>query len=667
MTASNLPTCHPILCFAETPSQAAAALACGYPVTIVAITPIVDYWAEKVECPILGIEGLFDERLHRELGSASIDRVEALVAAIDSVLQKTVPRWPFADALSFAAFFHYTNGTLDSIVLRLEQLMGACDVLTPKTLVAFRPRGIYSFSGITSLDHAPWGLVTHLVPQVAASRGIEVRWLDAPDDDPSVYNPVRDFAPDSTTLPISPTAPPIRTNRALQASARWLRARFRGIAPRFLSVLSRVREQKQGEQVNEPLLISSLFADLGDGVLESWARLGGRVMDMNHAFPVDCSVITREQAAISCEVLWEMLHRDSKVRELLLWKGVDLWPFFAPWLRQVIKGVLPSLFQRAGVVWKRLIDDSEYRNAVFVAGGWVADHYVIARLAQRVGLPTVSCHYGGFLGFSLLPKHERYDFAECDYFLCGGEGAERVFRKPSPQARWNPAVKRAKPVPTGIPWASELPTKVPKNTTVEPNSRRRIMLVLNALLGDCRDLGFVFPPETEYWRFTRKVIELLAEKLDVDIVIKPPLRCRYPQMPNPLLDWIKDQRLHRVTVVGDTPLKDCLDLADAYILESPSTPLLQVAATNKPLLLYINRHDYLLDPEAAAALCDRAVVFAQTEAEFIEKLKSFLDLPNWSTGLVNDRFLREFVVGEATEEPACRIAKFLRSLTVCPA
>lgn len=349
MAVRKLIGCPSIVCFAETPTQAKSALDCGYPVTIIAISPIVDYWAEKVECPVLRIEDLFDERLHRGLGASTIDRVEALVATIDRALKNTIPRWPFADAVSFAAFFHYANGTLDSIVLRLEQLMGACDVLAPRKILAFRPRGIYSFSGITSLDHAPWGLVTHLTPHVATGRGIEVIWLDSTEEDPSVHNPVCDSASNPPPATINRTVPPNKSSWAFWATVRSFRAKFHEIAPRFLSALPKKCEQNQGKPGNEPLLISSLFADLGDGVLESWTRLGGRVMDMNHAFPVDCSDITREEAAICCEELWEMLQRDSKVRELLLWKGVDLWSLFAPWLSQVIKEALPSLFQRAGL------------------------------------------------------------------------------------------------------------------------------------------------------------------------------------------------------------------------------------------------------------------------------------------------------------------------------
>jgi hypothetical protein len=641
------------ICFAETPSQAEAVNVCGLPVTIVATSPIVDYWAEKASCPVLGIEDLFNERANRDLGATVIDRTEDLVKAIDAVLHRITPEWPFADAVSFAAFFHYANGTLDAIVLRLEQVLGACDVLGATSLVGFHPRRGYQFKGITSLDHAPWGLITQLVPLVAAARNLEVRWIDAPDDDPSLFNPMCD-SPTSATVPIASSGSPFLAR--LQRLRTWIR----GAICRLIGMSPTGRETPQPTSGGGPLLISSLFSDLGNDVVDSWVQRGGHVMDMNHAFPLAGTEDTGLQATVCCELLWEKLTQEPRVRELLVWKGIDLWPLFAPWLQLVTREALPSLFRRAEIVWNRLIVDRAFGNAAFVAGGWVTDHYVVARIARLVGLPTISYHYGGFLGFSLLPKHERFDFAECDYFLCGGIGAELTFRQPALQTRWNPSVRRAQPVATGLPWAARLMTSQPDMHLKQ--DRRRVMLVLNALLGDCRDLGFVFPPETEYWQWTRKVINCLAKWDDIEIVIKPPLQARYPQMPNPLLDWIRDCDLSSVTVVADLPLKDCLHLADAYIFESPSTPLLHLAASNKPILLYINPQDYLLEPDATAALRDRATVFAQTEAEFLTGLERFLAAPDWSCDHFDDRFMRDYVVGELGATPADRIADFLRNL-----
>lgn len=383
-------------------------------------------------------------------------------------------------------------------------------------------------------------------------------------------------------------------------------------------------------------------------------------MDMNQAFPLDETKDTGRQAGAACEALWEKLGGDPQVRACLVWKEVDLWPLFAPWLKRVVLEALPPLYQRAETVWARLKDENGYRDAAFLAGGWVADHYVVARIANGVGLPTASCHYGGFLGYSLLPKGERYDFAECDYFLCGGAGAARTFRQPASQARWNPKVKRAVPVVTGMPWLSGSQAILSDRRDVS-RPVRRVMLVLNALVGDCRDLGYTTSPEIGYWRLTRAVINKLREKRDIEILVKPPMRTRYPQMPNPIIDWILGSGFQEIRIVDDMPLKDCLGLADAYLVESPSTPLLQVIETGKPVLAYINQYDYLLQPDAADALRDCTAVFAQSEADFLDGLDSFLRQAKTGNKNLSSRFQSEYMAGDSGS-PTEQIVDFFRTV-----
>jgi hypothetical protein len=184
------------------------------------------------------------------------------------------------------------------------------------------------------------------------------------------------------------------------------------------------------------------------------------------------------------------------------------------------------------------------------------------------------------------------------------------------------------------------------------------MVVLNALMGDCRDLGFVFPPEIEYWRFTRRLVLRLARESWIHVVAKPPLADRYPQLENPLLEWIESRRFSNVSILRDVALKDCLDQADAFVLESPSTPLLHVAATEKPLLLYINRDDYLLQEEAADKLARRCAVFGRSEEDFFSQLERLLKQGVPPHAPPDDSFLDSYVTG-GSGWSADRIATFI--------
>ena len=597
---------------------------------IVALTPLVDYWSERTGNPVIDIETLFDERAMGTLGADVIDRVEVLVGALDRLIQPFAARWPYGWAVSSAAFFHYLNSVLGGVVLRLEQVLAVYNKLAPQRVAAFR-MGPYPFCGITSLDRSPWGLATRLVPMVAEARTVAVEWLDAPVEEPSLYDPTRAIAQGNAP---AARAPEISWLQRLLRRARRFRAPTRG---------------------GGPLLVASLFSDLGEDILRAWERLGGRCASIAQVFPGTADPQLRAEFAAFCRTAAEHQASDQAIRDALRWEGIDLWPLLDSWLRSIVAEHTPALFSRAAGLWQKLIVEQAPQHAAVIAGGWVGDHYVIGRIADRARMPTVSIHYGGFIGYSLLPKHERFDLAECDYFICGGPSAARVLGEPSPQARWRPGVKRAQPVPTGMPWVERIVAR--RGSGPERSGGRRVMLVLNALLGDCRDLGFTFSPEIAYWQFTRKVVQRLAAEPGVEVLVKPPLRERYPQMPTPLLEWIDAQHYANVAVMPEIPLGECMEQADAFVIESPSTPLLHVVATDKPLLMYANRSDYLLDEGAASALKKRAAVFAQDEPAFFEGLESFLASGDWQAGPINDEFLREFAMGEGNA--ADSIARFI--------
>ena len=101
---------------------------------------------------------------------------------------------------------------------------------------------------------------------------------------------------------------------------------------------------------------------------------------------------------------------------------------------------------------------------------------------------------------------------ECDFLICGGRGAMEALREPSPQSRWRTGVKRAVPAPTGLPWLKEDMDKYRQPRIFGNKEVKRIMVVLPALVGDCRYLGYVFTPEIENSRFMYRIVKRLLEE-----------------------------------------------------------------------------------------------------------------------------------------------------------
>jgi hypothetical protein len=611
---------------AETPAQARCASILAPQAAIVALSPAADYWCEQAGRPAISIETLCAETDLYPLGEANIGRIEALSDRVDSLADRFLGRFPEQRDLSLRAFFHFLKANCDGIVIRIEQVWRAIDALKPRRLGAFQMPA-YEVTGITSFDKPAWGLASRLVPPIARVHGTPIEWLEASEQDAQGHGEAV-------------------TRRAARSPS--LPSRIAGLLRLLVS-----RHQGVSALPDAPLLLHALFGDLGVSIIERWKARGFRAAILSE-FLAQNDVASDQAWQDAAQELWSAVKNDEVVRGLLSHRGVEFSEWLAPQLGRIILERYPAMLAASRRAERHF---PGLQRSLIVAGGIVDTHYVIARAARRWNIPFVSHHYGGFVGFSLLPMHERYDLAECDYFLCGGLGSRDTLREPSPLSRWNPKVRRARPVAVGLPWLDAEYRSQRRGRMRRPG--RRVMVVVNAIVGDCRYLGYVFPPEIAYWRFKRRVISELT-RLGMEVIVKLPLSGRYPQHAPPLETWLSERNRAAVEIIRDVPLQDCLDRADAFVLESPSTPLLHVVATDKPLLLYVDRTVYRLVPTARELLRERCALFAESKEEF------FAQLPRWAAHFpsrkaypVDDRFLVKFLLGKTSSRAAERTARFL--------
>ena len=142
------------------------------------------------------------------------------------------------------------------------------------------------------------------------------------------------------------------------------------------------------------------------------------------------------------------------------------------------------------------------------------------------------------------------------------------------------------------------------------------------------------------------------------------MRDRYPQIRNPLFDWMERNRPQNIEVMGDVRLESVLDLANAFIVDSPSTPLLSLVATDKPFILYAENSTFRMVPEAAKLLKKRATL-ADTEDQFFAEVERFLAEQDWTLPKpVNDEFLKAYCTYTGDGLSADRCAKFLYDLAL---
>lgn len=605
--------------FAETAAQWHALRAMqDRELEIVPVLPETDALAAASGAPYRTVEDLCDHTTIVQRGDANTPICDAICDAIDGHLRELAREHPRQEWVTAHAYFHPLKGAMDCLVRRAIPVIAALREPHVRELVCFEMPA-YEISGLGLLDKPALSMTSHIAPRVAVALGVALHWCPAEFHLPEVPDP-------GAGPQVEPSAP----------------------------------ERLPGEGWNtagQALLLHRLFADLGTRTFDAWHESG---FGTNQRF--DAVFAEQEIAAGLAHarpvglVLWERVVADQTVREACQVDGIDLFDLVAPTLHAICHQGIPDLLAFAPVADRGL---TILRNAVIAAGGMTERNSVVCRAAEEHGVPILSMHFGGYVGYAHMPMHERYDLGNADYFATGGEGGVRMMGSPRPEAHWPPERKRATPVALGSTWVEDIARET-RAKPIDP-PRRRIMYVMSALLGDNAYLGYIFHPEIWYQRFQRKLVETLLSYPEHEVIVKPPLLHRYPQIPNPTLDWLVSRSAPNLEILPDIPLTDVLDRADAFIVDSPSTPLVQIAATDKPFVLYCDRDCFLMDDEASELLRGRSA-YADTEEEFFAVLREFMARPEWPRGPVDDRFLAQHVTAGLDGQAAQRTAAFLHEI-----
>lgn len=631
---------------------------------IIQVNPEVNYLAQIEGKAGPDIEDFSDLEELNQAGDSNIQRVEALAEDFDRLLARLAMGAPRHEWVSLRSFFHPLKGFFDSISLRLAPVIKAFRELKPQAAVCFEQPHHWSY-GLGLMDKPAMSLTSRLLPLVAQAFGCQKIWLAEPTPElraPYHHQGLREETLAEGAVSSRKMAVVKQVLRDLVTNPRKLLNQAQGWAEALRPVWS-------------PVLIHSIPSDL-NRILEGWSKPSpDLIFSYGEVFQED--EVRRRKRQYSSKLgsaLWSMLQEDPGCRRHFITANIDWFPLIAPLLRTITLEGISDLLAFAPVAAKAL---ARFKRAVILTGGMVDRNSIVAKAAQAYGIPMVSIHGGGYIGYCLLPMHERYDLAEADYFICGGLGAAETLAVPSSVSFWRPQTKRAKPVPLGNPWINGLVSrdrfsgnrggeKTPVERSVEFQKRDKqapvIMYVLAAMVGDNRYLGYVFYPEIWYYQFQRRVIENFAKFPGIRFLLKPPLKDRYPQIHNPLFDWLNREGPPNVEVMEDIPLSQVLHRADGFILDVPATPLLEILATGKPALLYADRRCLKVVPQAIQLLRQGGIALAESEEEFFPELDNFLSHGVTSANPLNEDFLKMYVTHLHDGRSSQRLAAFLHLL-----
>lgn len=283
-------------------------------------------------------------------------------------------------------------------------------------------------------------------------------------------------------------------------------------------------------------------------------------------------------------------------------------------------------------------------------------------IVKSIGIPMVTYQEGGGAGYILWPGFN-IDIRLSDYFLSYGKGvSESNFIEKS----------RAKIIPVGSirlasllnfhkQWIHRSPKTIavsilsqrPINTKSRPKNNKNVSIMFIA--DNIKDTIFQHYPgnggffSLAYQRQLDLLNRLLTVK-GVKVILKTTKRIA-PHF----------RVFRKLVKIETSPLERVLGQADAFLLEYPSTVLLECLLTDKPLAILFDRGDVVFEDRAFELLSRRARMCSNKE-EFSEIMKFILkDIAEGSQMTQEKGFLQRYCLASGSEQ---RVLEFLNKLII---
>lgn len=619
---------------------------------IVALTPHVEHALARRGIRFARPEEAHDPRALEDLGDANYARVEALCEIADACLQQEIPYFGRHRLRLAWWLFFYLKILFDSVTLRLFELDALVRPERADRVLFFETAESDCDERMFWLEESVYARV---IRTLAASRGVAHESLPAvPVRDPA-DDPWRRSEGRSRRWPGGvrawPWARPLRLiARLLRDSHDWrvLLPRLRGAA----------NDVKGLAFCSASYGLSSVIATLlRDGRLPIWLwEEWAAPVALNGPSPLRRAAATADdqtdkELTRDCERAWSILAAHAPFRALFIQDGLD---WFAIASRRL------HLLSTAGVV--RLVrthrrvaaqmNDMDVRAVVLATtvGLWAK---TVAETARAAGIPVVVVPHGE-IGTHQVRIQYYNDLVSADWYCVAGEGVARHVNGNYPQA--------TRSVVVGSPMLDALANRAPSREALcrrfGLDPRRRIVLYnLTCLDGSFRYLTWRQPSDSRQYEIHQRIVGLFGACPDLQFVVKPhPAR---GSRASPIEDQIHESGPANAMVLAEPPFDSLIHLADAFVIDCPSTSLLQMCATDTPI--YVFTEWFRWDPEALEALRKRAFVSADLD-EFCRVLSGDLASGACFERRLTDRsFWRMYAVPE-DGRAADNVCRFLSSL-----
>ena len=544
-----------------------------------------------------------------KLGSDNFHDVEVFCKSVDRFLQEHSPAIRTNCLSPASSHYYYIKVLKDALTLRLRSLSSI--------LEAERPDEVLFFT--TAPEPATWNLLflnesiySHLIPLAAQKLGISVRCLgSAPvarviETFPSPWwkRAVRRLLGQTGYQGLH-----VLAGMGLSSGVMWGR-------DRSLDTMLVVSRSGDVMQLLRRCSQQRMFR------LVHWTGGGNRsFLDLSPLIERDRDRGGKGLASFQgeCNDLWQSLRREPWFRDFFLYRGVDFWPVVESRVRYFFIAALPDIFRTRSAALRFL---ERYRPAVVLTSGGVGYRTVtVLNAAQSHGTPVASYQHGGFYGYCFFPMHHYADVAVSDHFGVYGPAVAQHFDS---RGALNDAQK-CTVTPLGSPALDALQYKKllrnKRASSQETNYRAgTVMYVPTNFSGNHTYLPGVFP-DTLYFQVQKRLVDLMGSFPAVKFLVK---LASGNWAFNPIGEYVARRGYANVKVFGGRPFTQVMDLADGFLIDWPSTALLQALTTDLPIVVLADRRILPME-EKAVVLLKQAVTYSEDTDSFLKAVEAVLE------------------------------------------
>lgn len=271
---------------------------------------------------------------------------------------------------------------------------------------------------------------------------------------------------------------------------------------------------------------------------------------------------------------------------------------FSTFINCVIKFLLPELLTY------HLITEDYFKaikpKAVILISPSRPKEKIILSIAKKMGIERINLQHGGAWGYYGQGMAEVFhsDLTNIDIFVCYGNGVKR-FLESNYKIYINKLPKIMVSGSIEIDRISQL-NNYKKNDLGEI---KKILYVPTSF--NIRRLLWHYYPEQYYYYMQKTIVDYLSRKEGIEIGYKEHYK---GHIDNPLVEYIIDSKSSNIIILKGK-LEQYLEQYDSYLIDSPTTTLLQVIATKKPVFVFVNKDLIGIDNYAFEILSKRAEIF----------------------------------------------------------